>query len=141
MKELITFLFSPENSSEIINYNIKFAFNTPTWVIAFLIILAGVYSYWIYKKEAEFVKPWWRYIMSFLRFLVYVFFIILLLQPTVQLDQMVKPKSNLAIVIDQSESMSIVEQGADKAYFTSVKKALEGTSDEIAKIEVEKNIY
>lgn len=138
MKELITFLFNPDSSSEIINYQVKFAFNTPSWVIAFLIILAGVYSYYIYKKEADFVKPWWRRIMSFLRFLVYVLFIFLLLQPVVKMDQMVKPKSNLAIVIDQTESMSIVEQGADQNYYNTVKKALEGTSDEIAKIGVDK---
>lgn len=137
MKELITYLFNPENSAEIINYQIKFAFDTPNWVIAFLIILAGIYSYWIYKKEAEFVKPWWRRIMSFLRFLVYVFFILLLLQPVIKMDQMVKPKSNLAIVIDQTESMTIIEQGADANYFNGVKKALEGTSPEIAKIKVE----
>jgi hypothetical protein len=137
MKELITYFFSPDTSAEIINYQIKFAFNTPTWVIAFLMILAGAYSYWIYKKEAEFVNPWFRRVMSFFRFLVYCFFILLLLQPVIQMDQMVKPKSNLAIVIDQSESMSIVEQGADQAYFANVKKALEGTSEDIAKIKVE----
>lgn len=137
MKELITYLFSPENSAEIINYQVRFAFDTPNWVIAFLIILAGVYCYWIYKKEAEFVKSWWRRIMTFLRFLVYVFFILLLLQPTIKMDQMVKPKSNLAIVIDQTESMSIVEQGADQNYFNVVKKALEGTSEDIAKIKTE----
>jgi len=138
MKEFITYFYSPDNASEIISYQVRFAFNTPNWVIAFLFIIAGVYSYWIYKKEAEFIKTWYRLILTFFRFLVYVFFILLLLQPSVQMDQMVKPKSNLAIVIDQTESMSIVEQGADKAYFDLVKKALQGTSEEIAKVDVEK---
>ncbi|PCJ60901.1 MAG: hypothetical protein COA79_07520 [Planctomycetota bacterium] len=124
MKYFLEYFYNLDKTVDILAYQVRFAFNIPEWVIAFLVIASGIYSYWIYKKEADFVNPIYRYTMAGFRFLVYVFILLLLLQPILILDRMVEPKSNIAILIDTSESMGIIEESADVDYFKDLKSVL-----------------
>ncbi len=129
MNTIIEFITGKKIGTDILSYQIQYAFKVPDWLVFFLIIMAGVYSFWVYGREADFVKPYLRKVLGLLRFIVYTLMILAILRPTLLMDHLVEPKSNLAIMIDATESMGIVEKGADADYLAEVKKVVGDAKD------------
>lgn len=121
-------LFYPETLS-IIDWRIHFAGNVPSWLVIFLIILSGAGVFWLYRKEAAELALRFRIALSVLRFLTWVTVILLVLRPQLVLDRMVEPKTNLAVLLDTSESMGLNDQLADREYQLQAVRAAKGTAN------------
>lgn len=114
----------------VIDYRIRYAGNVPSWLVIFLIILAGVGVFWLYRREAAELAPRYRVTLSILRFLTWMAVIFLVFRPQLVIDRMVEPKTNLAVLIDTSESMALNDQLVDDEYQLQAVRAARGTANE-----------
>lgn len=130
-------LLGLENTVRVLDARIVFAWGVPAWLVAFLIILAGVYCYRIYKREAEEMNSRYRLLLTVLRFITWIAVILVVLQPRLMLDRLVEPKSNLAILIDTSESMTLVDRNARDEYYLGAVRAARGGIDSPSELSTE----
>jgi uncharacterized membrane protein len=116
-----------ENSKEILDFALTLNFGLPPWLFLFILTALGVWSLWYHREAAKEKTLGQRLSLSSLRWLTLGLMLLLLLQPHLDVDHMVEPKSQLAILVDQSQSMSLREKGASEAYFSTWAEALDLT--------------
>ena len=126
MNEIINWLLGLDPSTEILNADISFRYPIPEWLVAFAIILIGVYCHWVYKKEAPDTGRIYRGFLAFFRFIIWTAILLVLLQPKLDLDFLSQPKSNLAILIDTSKSMTLSDKSENKLFYENIKQATKG---------------
>ncbi|RMD80093.1 MAG: hypothetical protein D6820_07245, partial [Lentisphaerae bacterium] len=124
MIRLLDWMFGTHDTAEILDLRCLFHYQLPLWLGLFLLIGIGYYCYRIYLREAPHLSRLVRHTLAFLRFVTYVILLVVILKPILKMDRLTEPRSNLAILVDSSKSMSIVEKGADENYLKMVADAI-----------------
>jgi len=123
MIRLLDWLLGTKDTIEVLKFNCVLKMGLPTWAAVFVLVLIGVYCHRIYKRERADLNPRLRHLLSSLRFLTYAALLLIFMKPVLQMDRLIEPRSNVAILIDSSKSMGIVEKGAPAAYTELVARA------------------
>jgi len=86
-----------------------FAFHPlwPLWVTILLSACALGGAYWLYRRPAGTLPPFWRYGLAGLRAAAFLLVIFILLQPVLRLHSVIPQQNFVAVVYDTSRSMEI----------------------------------
>jgi len=85
-----------------------FSFGYPSWLLVLSLLLAGGLTYWSYRVTIPAISTGWRWVLGTLRFTALALICFLLLQPVVrQLSETERPPI-LAVLVDDSASMRVV---------------------------------
>lgn len=123
-----------DNSVEILSFNLELNFGLPSWVLAFTIVLLAIWSGWSVFQDTKEQKLWQRILLSVFRWGVCTMMLVLVLQPRMNVDHMVQPKSQIAIMLDNSESMNLVDAGAPPNFHQAWATATGKNEEEISKM-------
>src|SRR5690348_17897690 len=90
----------------------------PKWVLALLIVAAGVALAWLIRSHraqaADTVRGWRTWVIWGLQTLLAAILLVLLWQPAITVAEL-KPQQNIiALLVDDSRSMAISENGATR---------------------------
>lgn len=123
MTEMWLRLLGIDPGLEVLDARIVFAYGIPLWVVGFLLILLALWSWWTYRRERAHWSRLRRGVFASLRFITWATVLLLLLQPRLEIDRMVEPTGNLAVLFDSSESMALVDAEADADYLAGAAQA------------------
>jgi hypothetical protein len=123
MRDLIDWLLDLEGTVEVLDVSMSFAWPIPSWILVFVLIGLGMTAWYCYRREAEDRPLWERGSMITLRTLTWGILIILALQPQLDIERLIEPRSNIAILVDESASMSLNDR-SDPEYLAKAAEAL-----------------
>jgi hypothetical protein len=89
-----------------------FSFGYSPWLLGLSVLLAGGLTYWSYRRTIPALSPGKRWGLGILRFLSLTLLCFLLLKPVLQLVDETEQPPLLAVLVDDSRSMRVV-QGSD----------------------------
>ncbi len=109
-----------------------FAYGVSPW-LALLIVasLVGV-VWWSYRKTTRSLSPAWKTSLITLRSLVLILLFVCLLRPVVTTEQVVPQETYLAILVDDSQSMSIPDLAGSQTRAAAVSDLLYGDAGIVA---------
>lgn len=90
-----------------------FSFGYSPWLLGLALLLAGGLTYWSYRRTIPALASRWKWGLGTLRFLSLALICFLLLEPLLRtIDQTEEPPV-LAVLVDNSQSMRIMQSGPD----------------------------
>lgn len=106
----------------------SFAYGVNPWLA--LLIVAGLVGvvWWSYLKTTRTLSTAWKTGLVTLRSLVLVLLFVCLLRPVVTTEQVVPQETYLAVLVDDSQSMSIPDLSGGQTRAAAVSELLYGTS-------------
>lgn len=103
-----------------------FAYGVSPWLALLIIVaLVGV-VWWSYRKTTRSLSPAWKTSLITLRSLVLILLFVCLLRPVVTTEQVVPQETYLAILVDDSQSMSIPDLDGSQTRAAAVSELLYG---------------
>jgi hypothetical protein len=107
------------------------SFGYTPWLLAFSLLAAGGLTYWSYRSTIPSIAPGWRWLLGALRFGSLALICFLLLKPVVRhLSETERPPI-LAVLVDNTQSMRVVGQGATDTTAQAVRARLRSTLDPV----------
>ncbi len=102
------------------------------WLLVFAIsVLAAIYVYWIYRREQQALSLWQRWLLPGLRLIAIAGAILFFLGPEKRIDRQETKDSQLIILVDTSQSMSVEDEASStQNKLTRAAAALESLNDE-----------
>ena len=109
-----------------------FAYGVSLWLA--LLIVAGLVGvvWWSYRKTTRSLSPAWKTSLITLRSLVLILLFVCLLRPVVTTEQVVPQETYLAILVDDSQSMSIPDLAGSQTRAAAVSDLLYGGAGIVA---------
>ena len=105
-----------------------FAYGLSPW-LALLVVVALVGAvWWSYRKTTRSLSPAWKTSLITLRSLVLILLFVCLLRPVVTTEQVVPQETYLAILVDDSQSMSIPDLAGSQTRAAAVSELLYGNA-------------
>ncbi|MBL7961124.1 hypothetical protein JNL27_12905 [bacterium] len=89
-------------------------FSWSLWILLFLCIAAVAFSFWSYKETIPPASPIKKNLLASLRSLSIILVLIILFEPILNLTVQKEERPVVAVLIDQSESMGIVDKIMDR---------------------------
>jgi len=104
-----------------------FAYGLSMWLA--LLIVAGLVGvvWWSYRKTTRSLSPAWKASLITLRSLVLILLFVCLLRPVVTTEQVVPQETYLAILVDDSQSMSIPDLAGSRTRAAAASDLLYGS--------------
>ncbi|MFW5829282.1 MAG: hypothetical protein ACOCXA_03380, partial [Planctomycetota bacterium] len=124
MNAIATWLLGLDSSAQILDVRLLFVIPLPLWTLVFVVLAIGWHCRRLYLRELSESGRGLRWTLTSLRFITWCAVVFVVLQPRIEVDLLVEPKSNLVILLDDSTSMGLVDQQADTAYRTRVADAV-----------------
>ena len=90
-----------------------FSFGYSPWLLGLSLLIAGGLTYWSYRRTIPALAPEWKWTLGTLRFCSLALLCFLLLQPVLRLIDETDEPPVLAVLVDNSESMRVVQGAAD----------------------------
>ena len=114
------------------NFSFAYGLNPAIFALLVVLIIAGVW--WTYASTTRAVSKNWKTFFISLRSLVLILLLFCLLRPIMTIIQVSPQESYLAVVIDDSQSMSIQDLEGSQSRQQAVKQMLfdNGVIDELA---------
>jgi len=101
-----------------------FSFGYSPWLLVLSLLLAGGLTYWSYRVTIPAISTGWRWLLGSLRFAALALLCFLLLKPVVrQLNETERPPI-LAVLVDDSASMRVVNGGTEDTSAQAVRDQL-----------------
>jgi len=88
-----------------------FSLSYSPWLLLLSVAVAGGLTYWTYRSTVPSLSVGWRGLLGGLRFLALALICFLLLEPVVQQIQSSERPPELAVLVDDTESMQVVTAG------------------------------
>jgi len=85
----------------------SFAYGLSPWLVALIAVVLIALVWFLYRKTTRNLSPGWKGALITLRSMVLLLLLFCLLRPVVTTEQVVPQESYLAVLIDDSQSMSI----------------------------------
>src|SRR5690606_9961699 len=95
----------------------------PFLALLVAVALVGL-VWWLYRRTTRALSPGWKAGLITLRSLVLILLFLCLLRPVVTTEQVTPQESYLAVVIDDSQSMSIADLSGSRSRATAVRDLL-----------------
>lgn len=90
-----------------------FSFGYSPWLLGLSLLIAAILTYGSYRRTIPALTAGWKWTLGTLRFFSLVLICFLLLQPVLQLIDETDEPPVLAVLVDNSESMRVVQGAAD----------------------------
>lgn len=124
----MNFLLDQHYLDAIAQGRFTFAYGLDLWLA--LVIAAGLVAavWWSYRKTTRTLSPAWKTSLITLRSLVLILLFVCLLRPVVTTEQVVPQETYLAILVDDSQSMSIPDLAGSQTRAAAASALLYGSS-------------
>lgn len=111
-----------------------FAYGVSIWLFVLLAVglVAGVWA--LYRKTTRALPPPWKALLVSTRSAVLIILLFCLLRPVVIVEEVVPQQTYIAVVIDDSQSMSVRDLAGSQSRDEAVKEMLYGSSGLIASL-------
>ncbi len=103
-----------------------FAYGVSPWLALLLVVALVGIVWWSYRKTTRALSPAWKTGLITLRSLVLILLFVCLLRPVVTTEQVVPQETYLAILVDDSQSMSIPDLAGSQTRAAAVSELLYG---------------
>ncbi|PSQ69325.1 MAG: hypothetical protein BRD31_05855 [Bacteroidetes bacterium QH_2_64_26] len=90
-----------------------FSFGYSPWLLLLSVVVAGGLTYWTYRSTVPSLPAGWRGVLGGLRFLALALICFLLFKPVIQQIQSSERPPELAVLVDDTESMQVVTAGTE----------------------------
>lgn len=98
-----------------LNYSgIELDFSWSVWVFLLLCVAAVAFSFWLYKETIPPVPSFKKNVLAVFRSLSFVLALFILFEPTLDLTYRKQELPVIAVLIDRSESMGIIDKSLDR---------------------------
>jgi len=105
-----------------------FAYALSPWLALLLVVVLVGAVWWSYRKTTRALSPAWKMSLITLRSLVLILLFLCLLRPVVTTEQVVPQETYLAILVDDSQSMSIPDLAGSRTRAAAVSELLYGNA-------------
>lgn len=109
-----------------------FGYGISPWLFLLLVVGLVTLVWALYRKTTRTLPAAWKVLLISLRSAVLVILLFCLLRPVVSVQQVVPQETYLAVLIDDSQSMSIRDLAGSQSRDEAVKELLYGDADLIA---------
>ena len=106
----------------------SFAYGISPWLFALIAIGLIALVYGLYRKTTRALSPGWKLTLISLRSAVLLLLLFCLLRPIVTTEQVIPQESYLAVLVDDSQSMSIEDESGGSSRAQAVSQLLYGDS-------------
>ncbi|MDO8270339.1 MAG: glutamine amidotransferase [Gammaproteobacteria bacterium] len=122
----MNFFFDQHTLEAIQEGRFSFAYGlNPLLVLVFAAALVAL-VWFLYRKTTRTLTPGWKTLLITLRSLVLILLLVCLLRPVITTEQVVPQESYLAVLVDDSQSMSIADLGGSQTRAAAVSDLLYG---------------
>ncbi len=131
----MNFIFDPYYLEAIQEGRFAFAYAINPWLAVLLLsgLIAAVW--WLYRKTTRELTPGWKTWFIALRSSILILLFLCLLRPVITTDQVIPQETYLAVLIDDSQSMSIQDMPNAQSRSQVVANALYGNSGILAPLQ------
>jgi len=102
----------------------SFAYGLSPWLVALIAVVLIALVWFLYRKTTRNLSPGWKGALITLRSMVLLLLLFCLLRPVVTTEQVVPQESYLAVLIDDSQSMSIEDLSGGRSRAAAVAQLL-----------------
>lgn len=106
-----------------------FGYGISPWLFLLLVVGLVALVWALYRKTTRTLPPAWKVLLISLRSAVLIILLFCLLRPVVSVQQVIPQETYLAILIDDSQSMSIRDLAGSQSRDEAVKELLYGDAD------------
>lgn len=122
----MNYFFDQHTIDAIAQGRFSFAYGINPWLAALLACGLVALVWALYKKTTRALSPGWKFSLISLRSAVLLLLFLCLLRPVVTTEQVVPQESYLAILVDDSQSMSIGDMSGGQSRAQTVSQLLYG---------------
>ena len=122
----MNYLFDQHAIDAIQQGRFSFAYGISPWLAALLAVVLVVAVWALYRKTTRTLTPAWKTTLITVRSAALLLLFLCLLRPVVTTEQVVPQESYLAVLVDDSQSMSISDLGGEQSRAQAVSSLLYG---------------
>ncbi|MGM0631826.1 MAG: hypothetical protein ACQETO_01495 [Pseudomonadota bacterium] len=127
------FFLEPHTLEALRQGRFEFAYGLHPLLVALILMALGAGVWWLYRSTTRPVADRWRRLFIGLRVAVLILVVFMLLRPSVITEQVSPQQTWLAVVVDDSASMTVTDTGSGSR-LDAVRQALDGDNGLLASL-------